>query len=194
MARRGNLPAAGSSGTLSGMDRNRDSRKNRNKGTQKPAQARPILNNASHAEKFPPVPKPERKAGESCAMTGDAIQDVFSAMSHRDSGSPTEFDAVIRFIRESENIPEDQKIIYTGAGFFGIYQETLENGRKKLQLLRKVPWEDTHKKPQWRKDMSPGISRDYTPEPKPLSELYTPEEEREFPRLGAGNVFMPRNN
>lgn len=174
------------------MDRNHDSRKKR--GGNRPPE-RPSLNNATFAEKFPAVPRVEKKTYDPCPISGVTIENVFSAMTHRESGKPADFDAVLRFLRDSESIPEDQKIIYIGSGVFGIYQDVVENGRKHLQLLRKIVWEDSHHKPQWRKELAPGVSKDYIPHPLPLSQLYTPEEEREFPRLGAvNNTYLPRNS
>lgn len=148
----------------------------------------------THEEKFPPIPKPPKRDYDPCPISGNAIDNIFTAIDHRETGKPATFDGVLELIRNAENLPETDQLLYVGSGAFGVYQEVQENGLKKMVQVRKIVYEESHHKPDWRRELSPGISRDYIPAPRPLSELYTPEEERQFPKLGAGNVYMPRNS
>jgi len=172
------------------MERNFDNRKRR--GGNKD---RPSLNNASYGEKFPPIIKPERKEYPPCPISGAPIENIFTAINHRETNQPANFDAFVKYLREAEQLSDKQFLLYVGSGTFGVYEEELENGRKKMVQVRKIVYEDSHEKPLWRKELSPGISRDYIPNPTPLSQLYSLEEEQAFPKIGATNgAYLPRNS
>jgi hypothetical protein len=139
----------------------------------------------------PPIPKRDY---EPDPVNGQPIENIFVAIMHRDNKKPINFETALEQVKNTENLGPGEFVCYIGAGNFAVYQESEQSGRKTLALRKKIAYEDHHEKPQWRRELSPGISRDYVPEPRPLSELYTAEELRNFPRLGTGSgIYLPRN-
>jgi hypothetical protein len=129
-------------------------------------------------------------------ITGEPISNILAAVAHPTSGKPANIESVINSLEGQEELDEGQRIAYIGAGNFGVVEERKENGKMVIEVVKKIPYEDTHATYPWRKEQSPGISRDYQPSPEPLDSLYSPEEEREFPKLGASTSahYMPHNN
>lgn len=144
---------------------------------------------------FLPDPLPEREY-ESCPISGEEIEDIVTAIAEPHSGRPARFDRVIEKIAATEEIGENERLAYIGRGAFGIVSiEKGENGRPELTVRKRFQYEDSHEKYQWRKELAPGISRDYAPDPQPISELYTREELATFPRFdGSGSSYISRSN
>lgn len=144
---------------------------------------------------FLPDALPER-AYDSDPISGEPIDDIFSAITHPATGKPARIESVIEQLTESEELGEDERIAYIGRGAFGIVRMTTgENGRPLLEVRKRIQYEDGHGRDDWRRELAPGISRDYPPEPEPLSNLYTPEEIASFPRFdGTPSSYVTRGN
>jgi len=173
----------------------RDSEHHRNRRRRRPEQNQ---NNRERVERQVPPPMVILKAPvrnyDPDPVNGEPIENIVTAINHRDSNKPANFETILEQVKGSESLGPGEFVCYIGAGDFAVYKEAEENGRKTLELKKKIPYEDRHQKPVWRRELSPGISRDYEPTPEPLSSLYTQEEERAFPRLGSGTMsYMPKN-
>ncbi|KGE70795.1 hypothetical protein [Spirochaeta lutea] len=144
---------------------------------------------------YMPDPPPIREYDPD-PITGDPIENILAAIAHPSTGKPANIESVIRTLEGQEELTEGQRITYIGAGCFGVVEERREQGKLVVEIIKKIPYEDTHATYPWRREQSPGISRDYQPKPEPLDSLYTPEEEREFPKLGAASSahYMPHSN
>lgn len=141
-----------------------------------------------------PDPIPEREY-EPDPLTGEPVEDIYSAIAEPNSGKPANFDSVVKRLEAQEPLQEGERIVYLGKGSFGIVAEESEKGRKRMVIRKRIQYEDTHENYQWRKELSPGISRDYRPTPEPLTELYSPEEVSAFPRFDrSSQVYMSRTN
>jgi hypothetical protein len=127
-------------------------------------------------------------------VNGKPIESIYQAIVHRDTKRPINFETALEQVKNTESLGPNEFVCYIGSGNFAVYCEREENGRKTLELRKKIMYEDHHEKPDWRRELSPGISRDYQPTPRPLSELYSADELRAFPRLGTGSgIYLPRN-
>lgn len=142
-----------------------------------------------------PEAAPEREY-EPCPLSGEEIENIYTAIADPHSGRPARFDKVVEQILATEEIGEDERLAYIGRGAFGIVSmQKGETGRQELVVRKRIQFEDSHETYQWRRELAPGISRDYRPEPKPLSDLYSPEEISQFPRFdGSGSVYVSRSN
>jgi len=141
-----------------------------------------------------PDPIPEREY-EPDPLTGEPVEDIFSAIAEPHSGKPANFESVVKRLEEQEAPEEGERICYLGKGSFGLITEEKEKGKTTLVVKKRIQYEDTHEDYQWRKELSPGISRDYKPEPEPLSNLYSPEEVASFPKFDRSSlVYMSRTN
>lgn len=184
-------------------------RRGRRKGQQgeRPAQAQPVqeqqavearrrgFSPANDPARFYMPPPPPPREYEPDPVTGATIENPLTAIAHPQTGKPMNIETVLDLLRQQEQLEENQELAYIGAGAFGILEEKKETGRKTIEVVKKIPYEDTHEKYQWRRELSPGISRDYIPQPEPLDRLYTTEEIQSFPRLGAAaSAFLSQNN
>ena len=141
-----------------------------------------------------PDPIPEREY-EADPLSGDPIEDIYSAIAEPNTGKPANFQSVIKRLEDQEELAEGERICYLGKGCFGVVTETKEKGKTRMVVRKRIQYEDTHEEYPWRKELSPGISRDYKPEPEPLSNLYSPEEVASFPKFDrSSQVYMTRTN
>ena len=142
-----------------------------------------------------PAPVPEREY-EACPVSGEKIEDIYSAIAEPHSGKPARFDRVVERLRAAEEIGEDEQLVYLGRGAFGVVTLEPDNdGRTQLVVHKRFQYEDHHERYQWRRELSPGISRDYVPHPEPISELYSREEIQQFPRFDASTAaHLSRGN
>ncbi|MFW6214900.1 MAG: hypothetical protein ACOC45_03020 [Alkalispirochaetaceae bacterium] len=141
-----------------------------------------------------PDPVPEREY-EPDPLTGEPVEDIYSAIAEPNTGRPANFESVIKRLEDQETLREDEKIVYLGKGSFGVIGEEREKGKSRLVIRKRIQYEDTHEDYPWRKELSPGISRDYKPTPEPLTQLYSPEEVSQFPRFDrSSQVYMNKTN
>lgn len=141
----------------------------------------------------PPVPVREY---EVCPLTGEPITNILTAIADPETGRPANFDGVVERLAASEELQPNEQICYLGRGSFGILVD--DKGKKPRYYVRKrFQFEDEHEKYVWRRELSPGISRDYVPTPQPLSELY---DEAEAVVLDNGygrnhqSIYLPKND
>jgi hypothetical protein len=124
-----------------------------------------------------PEPVPEREYDD-CPISHEPIEDVYTAIDDPDTGKPARFDAVLERLAKREQIAEDESIIYIGGGVFAVARNYKEGAFP--EIVRRIEFEDSHHRQEWRRELSPGISRDYLPKPEPVHQLYTEEEKREW--------------
>ncbi|TVR32776.1 MAG: hypothetical protein EA404_06675 [Spirochaetaceae bacterium] len=171
----------------------RSSRRGRSRGGKQGGRSRRSNKSTFDPNKaWMPEPPPHRDYPP-CPVSGEPIDDIYSAIADPRSGEPTRLDSVIDKLSEQEQLAEGERICYIGEGQFGVVRDIKRNGKNTVEIVRRIPYEDRHARHPWRKELSPGISRDYVPQPPPIDELYSAEEERLFPRFGrGGSGYMPR--
>jgi hypothetical protein len=134
------------------------------------------------AKYYMPEPPPKREYPP-CPISGEPIDDPYSAVEDPETGRPARLDSVIKKLSESERLGPNERVAYIGQGAFGVVEDRKENGKKRVVIKKRIEFETGRTVGEWRKELSPGISRDYRPNPEPLSSLYTDEQERTFPRF-----------
>ncbi len=142
-----------------------------------------------------PAPIPKRDY-ESCPISGEPITDIYTAIADPETGKPANFDSVILKLTEQEELAENERVCYLGRGSFGILVD--QKGKKPRYYVRKrIQYEDEYEKHPWRRELSPGISRDYEPSPQPLHELYDEAEavvDVNGFRKDYASVYLPKND
>ncbi len=107
-------------------------------------------------EPLPPLPKLPTPA---CAKCGEPIQDVTSALSDKDSGSPVHFDCVIKFLEGAENLGANEKIVYVGQGRFAVMFFENPVDTRKFRIVRMIEWERRDGRAEWRTDIAGQFSQ-----------------------------------
>lgn len=176
------------------MSRSRGRNRSGRKGGrgQNPGRQRRVFDPAKH---FMPPPIPQREY-EPCPLSGEPVKNVLTAIADPETGRPANFDSVLHRLGESEELRPNEQICYLGRGSFGILVD--QKGKRPRYFVRKrFQFEDEHEKYPWRRELSPGISRDYVPAPQRLSELYD-EAEAVVADNGFGrahqSIYLPKND
>lgn len=124
-----------------------------------------------------PEPPPERDYDE-CPISHQPIDDIYAAIEDPDTGKPARFEAVLEKIARREGIAENERVIYIGSGTFAVVEDKPKGGFPEIK--RRIDFEGANHKTGWRKELSPGISKDYPPEPEPIHKLYSSEEMKDW--------------
>lgn len=144
-----------------------------------------------------PDPIPKRDY-EPCPVCGEAITYVFSAIAHESDGRPAHIECVVKELSERESLASGERVVYLGKGNFGVVskQPKVEDGKKRFNVVRRIQYEAGSEMPEWRRELSPGISRDYKPEPGPVGEQAEVQEQSLAESLGTERdaIYMPRLN
>lgn len=169
----------------------KNSRKDR--GGDKQSSAKNILNRpVSEAYKKVSVPETLRRQAASIDFTKitlpdrsavpETIEDGLVALHEETSGAVLDFDAALEKLKQTEEIEPNQEIVYIGSGNFAVvsHQKNAE-GKMELVIHRKIEFEKRHDDIAWRDKLCYDLALAYTPNPDPLSELYTTEEILNFP-------------
>ncbi len=88
------------------------------------------------------------------------MRDIQSAIAFPPSDQPAHFECVIRRIGEDEKISESERVVYLGNGSFGIIEDRTASGESKYVIRKRIQFEEPEKAVGWRKELSPGISRE----------------------------------
>lgn len=90
------------------------------------------------------------------------MRDIHSAIAFAPSNQPAHFDCVVKRIAESESLAEGERVCYLGNGSFGIVVEERGNSQagSRYTIRKRIQFEDKDMVFDWRKELSPGISRD----------------------------------
>ncbi len=107
------------------------------------------------------VRKEEKKtspAPKDCAICGKPIFDLAGALADKESGNPVHFDCALERVTAAETLEPQEKIVYLGAGCFGVveYRKGNDGG---FVVKRRIRWEKEGEKQLWRKDLSSYITR-----------------------------------
>jgi len=106
-----------------------------------------------------PDPPPTREYG-ACPICNQPMRDIQSAIAFPPSDQPAHFECVIRRIGEDEKISESERVVYLGNGSFGIIEDRTASGESKYVIRKRIQFEEPEKAVGWRKELSPGISRE----------------------------------
>ncbi|MDD3981246.1 MAG: hypothetical protein RBT72_00830 [Spirochaetia bacterium] len=107
------------------------------------------------------VRKEEKKTNQApkdCALCGKPIFDLAGALADKDSGNPVHFDCALERVSATEALEPQEKIVYLGAGCFGVVEYRKGNDGS-FVVKRRVRWEKEGEKQAWRKDLSSYITR-----------------------------------
>ncbi|MDR3312608.1 MAG: hypothetical protein LBS64_05700 [Spirochaetaceae bacterium] len=95
-----------------------------------------------------------KQAVHTCPRCGQAIQDIPSAFTDRNSGEPIHFECAMEILQQEERCREGEKIIYIGQGKFAlVYFENPEDPRH-FSIRREITWERSEQRIPWRTEIA----------------------------------------
>ncbi|MGP1415050.1 MAG: hypothetical protein ACTTJ6_03825 [Treponema sp.] len=88
-----------------------------------------------------------------CEKCGKEIKDLNTALSDKNTGNPVHFDCILEFLKNSEELKENEELIYIGNGNFAII--TFENPkiRKNFKIIKSIEWEEKSENHQWKDEI-----------------------------------------
>jgi len=106
-----------------------------------------------------PEPPPKREY-DVCPICSLPMRDIHSAIAYPPSDQPAHFECVVSRIAEDEHLAPGERVVYLGHGSFGIVQDQSQQGKSRYVVRKRIQFEETERVFGWRKELSPGISRD----------------------------------
>ena len=92
--------------------------------------------------------RPERPRPP-CAICGEPIQDITSALSRPADGEAVHFDCALKSAEEQLSPVDGEKVVYLGSGGFAAV-ELEAYQKRKLKIIRRSEWEKADEKSEWR--------------------------------------------
>ena len=90
-----------------------------------------------------------------CSYCKKPIEDLVSALSSRENGSPVHYECVIEKLKNEEKLEKDEKITYIGQGKFGIIHFENPLDTKHFTIRKTIEWEKAeNEKSEWRKEIT----------------------------------------
>ncbi len=95
----------------------------------------------------------QRKNYPICPLCQKPVQDLYSAITHRDSGTPAHFECVLESIRAANELAPSEKLCYLGGGSFGILQYRSAQGPLRFFIRKRIQYEAGESVPEWRRGL-----------------------------------------
>ena len=77
-----------------------------------------------------------------CPKCGQAITDIASALTDRNSQQPVHFDCAMQEVQSKEQLSANEKIAYIGQGRFGILYFENPRDQRKFTIKKILEWEE----------------------------------------------------
>jgi hypothetical protein len=106
-----------------------------------------------------PEPPPKREYG-ACPICQQPMRDIHSAIAYPPSDVPAHFECVVKKIAEDEGVKQSERVVYLGNGSFGVVEDQSAQGKSSYVVVRRIQFEERDHPVGWRRELSPGISRD----------------------------------
>ena len=95
-----------------------------------------------------------------CPICGKGVRDLLTAIAWGEERKPSHFDCVLKSISEQEEMLPREKIVYLGAGSFGIVKFRSGSGSASRFVVRKrIQMEEKEEPLEWRKKVSKNIRK-----------------------------------
>lgn len=89
-----------------------------------------------------------------CKKCGLPIKDPTLAISDKVTGLPVHFDCILKFLKQSEELKENEEVIYIGSGNFAIVYFENPKIRKQFKIIKLIEWETGSRTSEWRIEMA----------------------------------------
>jgi hypothetical protein len=98
-----------------------------------------------------------------CPKCGKAIETIEDAIASVNGGTPMHFDCVLLEIAQGETLEADDKVVYLGAGSFGVVSLRPAGSPIPFIVKKRIQYESKDDRPVWRKDIVRSMVREDLP-------------------------------
>jgi hypothetical protein len=91
-----------------------------------------------------------------CPICSKPLQEIYSAIQHKETSQPAHFECVLKSLRESAELQPNEKICYLGKGSFGVIQLRNANSPMRFFIRKRIQYEALDQKPDWRNGIVKG--------------------------------------
>jgi hypothetical protein len=88
-----------------------------------------------------------------CPVCGAPVQELSSALTHRQSGQPAHFDCIVKELREANPLGPQERLCYLGGGVFGVLTWKVEGNPASFVIKRRIPYEDPRSPQEWKQQL-----------------------------------------
>lgn len=99
------------------------------------------------------APPPTPQVFPDCPICRQAVRELASALTHRESGQPAHFDCIMRELRDSNDLAPQEKICYLGGGSFGILEFRQAGAPSGFVIRKRIQYEGKDSVPEWKKPL-----------------------------------------
>jgi hypothetical protein len=97
-----------------------------------------------HREPVIEKPKiPQGKEATTCPICGKTVNDLYTAIAHKQTGEPTHLNCIIQELGKEEKLEKNESLCYIGSGSFGII-EKIGDGKLKIQIKKRIQYVEKH--------------------------------------------------
>jgi hypothetical protein len=88
-----------------------------------------------------------------CPVCGEAVRDLASALTHRQTGQPAHFDCIVKELKAANPLGAQERLCYLGGGVFGVLTWRVEGNPASFVINRRIPYEDPRAPQDWKKQL-----------------------------------------
>jgi len=88
-----------------------------------------------------------------CPLCGKPVRDLAAALTHRVTRQPAHFDCIVTELREGNEIGQEEKLCYLGAGAFGILAFNPPGTDTKFVIRKRIQYEEKETPHDWKKPL-----------------------------------------
>jgi hypothetical protein len=96
------------------------------------------------------MPSPPRVLPD-CPICGRPVRELSCAVTHRATRQPAHFDCVLRELRESQEIGEEDRVCYLGGGSFGVLELRSPGSPTRFVIKKRIQYEEKETPQEWKK-------------------------------------------
>jgi len=104
---------------------------------------------------------PTSDSDEPCPLCGEPLKELHEAITDAESGKPAHFGCVHGRIASGQELSEGEQLCYLGSGVFGVVGYTRREGKKVMEVRKRIEYEQKDSALEWRREFSPGLAKEW---------------------------------
>ena len=102
---------------------------------------------------------PAKRYFSICPICDKGVRDLLTAIAWGEGRLPSHFDCVLKELSGQEDVQPKEKVVYLGAGNFGIVKFRSGSGSSRFIVRKRIQLEEKEESIEWRKKISRKLRR-----------------------------------